>query len=252
MTGRRQTSSGHYHHPTARLSSGVRLRSLTPIRSHPCNRGTSRGFTLIELLVVITIIAVLAGLLMPAYSMVRARSNQTKCLHQLRTWGQVIALYAGDNEQAVGWKPWAPISNNPAVASIYQRYFQTPDALVKSRMCPAHPWQPDGKSNPPPTYLFARPTEGGSTITDPIKLLRVTQRSHLLLMIDSAPNSGDTLRAEDQFDTQIKPAISRHADGVNALFADMHVEWVDWKRIDGVKPESRKLRKTWVTLDSEP
>ena len=216
-------------------------------------RGVPSGaFTLIELLVVIAIIAVLAALLMPAFYSVRAKANQTKCVHQLRNWAQVIGLYAGDNEQLVGWKPWAPISNDPAVASIYQRYFKTPDALVKARMCPAHSWKPDGKSNPPPTYLFARPVEGGKTITDPIKLLRVAQRSQLLLMIDSAPNSGDTLRGADQFDTQIKPAISRHADGVNALFADMHVEWVDWKRIDGVESASGKLRKTWLTMDTEP
>ena len=216
------------------------------------SRAAWRAFTLMELLVVIAIIATLAALLLPAYNSVQARSNQTKCLHQLRTWGGVIALYAGDNEQAVGWKPWAPISNDPAVASIYQRYFQTPDALVKARMCPAHVWKPDGKSNPPPTYLFVRPTEGGKTTVDPINLTRVTQRAQLLLMIDSASNSGDTLRSTDQFDTQIQPAISRHAGGVNALFADLHVEWVDWKRIDGVEPESAKLRKTWLTMDSEP
>ena len=80
---------------------------------------------------------------------------------------------------------------------------------------------------------------------------------------DGIPVDRRTLRATgrtEQFATRISPEIKKlfgrlaKKAGVthNALFADMHVEWVDWKRIDGVEPESRKLRKTWVTLDSEP
>jgi prepilin-type N-terminal cleavage/methylation domain-containing protein len=58
----------------------------------------SRGFTLVELLVVIAIIAVLIALLIPALSGVREQANRIKCMTNLRSIGQVMKIYAGDNK----------------------------------------------------------------------------------------------------------------------------------------------------------
>ena len=57
----------------------------------------ARAFTLIELLVVVAVIAVLAGLLLPALGRAKATSQRAACLSNLRQLGLCLSLYASDN-----------------------------------------------------------------------------------------------------------------------------------------------------------
>ena len=61
------------------------------------NNPSCAGFTLIELLVVIAIIAVLAALLLPAFSAAKIRTQKLACLNNLKQCGIAWMMYNGEN-----------------------------------------------------------------------------------------------------------------------------------------------------------
>ncbi len=57
-----------------------------------------QGFTLIELLVVVAIVGILAGLLLPVLSRVRAEARQMECKSNLRQIFIALQVYAEDSD----------------------------------------------------------------------------------------------------------------------------------------------------------
>ena len=73
----------------------------------------AKGFTLVELLVVIAIIALIIGILLPSIASARAQSKFVACGVNLRTIGQMLHAYAGDNEDRIPRGPSFNSVNDP-------------------------------------------------------------------------------------------------------------------------------------------
>ena len=77
-------------------------------------RQTSRkplSFTLIELLIVVAIIAILAGMLLPALNKARETARKIPCINNLKAFSSAFAIYFSDNNDSIvptaGNKGWS-------------------------------------------------------------------------------------------------------------------------------------------------
>ncbi len=84
------------------------------------HRRTGRGFTLIELLVVIAIIAVLAAILLPALGRAREAARRATCQNNLKQWGVLLKMYAGESKGSFPPIQWGAYLRGPFEGGGYR------------------------------------------------------------------------------------------------------------------------------------
>ncbi|MBI2949709.1 MAG: prepilin-type N-terminal cleavage/methylation domain-containing protein [Verrucomicrobia bacterium] len=118
-----------FSHPIA----AVRLRCL---RLSLC-----QGFTLVELLVAVAILAILAGLLLPALSKAKSKAQALQCLNHLKQLGLSWTLYTQDHDDLV---PPNSVENSSPGKSWVQGWLNFkddhPDNTNTAHLAASHLW----------------------------------------------------------------------------------------------------------------
>lgn len=207
--------------------------NLQYIETQCPRRALSRAFTLIELLVVVAVIAILAGLLLPALANGKAKARNVQCLDQLRQWGVAMHMYANANEDAIprrgqGVRPLARLDRP-------EDWF---NALASELSQPAFGgWIENAGANsnsPPPLYNCpeAKPAPGRYFLSyamnmylspwnlpEPHQVSEVPAPAKVVFLQDGGIGYCSAFPAVAEYSPQ-----ARHRGRANLVFVDGHAE----------------------------
>lgn len=201
-------------------------------------QGSSRAFTLVEMLVVISIIALLAAILLPAFLMARGKARQISCSSNLRQIGQAMAQYIGDYDGRF------PRAIDPSDKYTPQNWDGLPEFQAQTLQMPLlqDVLQPYVRSR----QIFACPSDSGFQTPDfapamldafPSSFQKFGTSYYLRTEILLAHEAESSLNTPSQINVLFDGAGHWHgtrfprAPRYNVLFADWHVKNLDRAQI---------------------
>lgn len=186
-----------------------------------------RAFTLIELLIVIAIIAILASLLLPTLTKVKAAGRKTTCINNLNQWGKALYLYASDNDDyfppegtgtslhsEIGW--YIALPRQLGIQTYNEMAWRTNPAAPLTRtplLCPANTNRSNG--NNLFHYCLNEHIDGTGAADQRVRIASIKNPSHIVWLFD---NGGRAARAQ-----QNNVHTNLHLGGANISFVDGHV-----------------------------
>ena len=204
--------------------------------SHHSSLERKRSFTLIELLVVVAIIAILAGMLLPALNKAREKAKSSDCLGRLKQSSLALISYAADNNDTMIFyfnKTYSPSGYVMYWQEMLQRSGYLAEKTGSSVMaCPSTPIGSYGVNYLPPTADQMPGFDRNKNVG--ISTRRIQAVSSYFLVADavkvSAGKAATTTAVHISGDLEFHIHL-RHTNRAGISFMDGHAESAEATKI---------------------
>lgn len=187
-----------------------------------------KNFTLLELLIVISIIAIIAGLLLPALQQAKIKAQGAQCLNQLKQLGSCVSFYSSDYS---GFFPGiGPTLPNYRMAQSWRKTLgeyigKTDHSYAKIFLCARASADPDHAD----TYESNESIRSNSygmnkslAYQRPEKVKNSSGKMYLADVWNTKLSGGESYFGYES-DYLNWNVSRRHRNGCNILWADLHV-----------------------------